>query len=145
MPRYNRINLDGKSITETRTSAADVLPGQLMQITAGKFVVPTADAKQQLFVANVAHLQGLDAATAIPSGDSIEGEYLETGREVAALVSPTLVLVKGSPLSVAATGYLIAPTDITVGTGTVKSPIVAYAQEALTVGAAAELVLVRGA
>ena len=105
MPRYNRINLDGKSITETRTSSADVLPGQLMQITAGKFVVPTAEAKEQLFVANVAHLQGLDAATAIPSGDSIEGEYLETGREVAALVSPTLVLVKGSPLSVAATGY----------------------------------------
>lgn len=137
MARYNRINLDGKSITETRVSAADVLPGQVSVITAGKFVAPTVKIVQQLYVANVGHLQGLDADTAIPAGDSIEGEYLETGREVAALVAATSVLVKGTPLSVGADGML----KVWVAT----EVVVAYAQEALTVGADAQLVLVRGA
>ena len=137
MARYNRINLDGKSITETRTSAIDVLPGRASIITAGKFVVPAAKVVQKLYVANVAHLQGLGADEAVPAGDSIEGEYLETGREMAVLCKATAVIVKDSPLAVAATGIF----DL-AGTGDV---VVAFAQEKITVGAAAQLVLVRGA
>lgn len=146
MARYNRINLDGKSVTETRVSAVALSAGQLVAITAEKFVLPTAEIAQKLYVANTGCLQGLTSDEVIPAGDSVEGEYFETGREVAALVTAGVVCAKDTPLSVAATGYLILPTDVTVGAGTVKSPIVAYAAEAITVSAEnPQLVRVRGA
>ena len=138
MARYERVNLDGKSITESRVSAAAVLPGQGLVITGKKFVAPTADVKQQLYIANVAHLQGLTADDEIPAGDTIEGEYLETGRDVAALVAATVVVDKDTPLTIGADGYL----KLTTIAG---EAIVAYSQEALTVGDSAELVWVRGA
>lgn len=138
MARYNRINLDGKSITESRISDAEVMPGTLQIITGGKFVAPAADVAQRLYVANVAHLQGLTADDAVPAGDTIEGEYLETGREVAALVATTLAVDKDTPLTVGANGQL----KLTTVAG---EAIVAYAQEKHTVGDTAELVLVRGA
>lgn len=146
MPRYNRINLDGKSVTEARVSAVAVSAGQLLAITGEKFVLPTAEVSQQLYVANTGCLQGLGAGEVVPAGDTVEGEYLETGREVAALVAAGVVCAKDTPLSVAATGFLTLPTDVTVGAGTVKSPIVAYAAEAITVSAGSpQLVRVRGA
>ena len=138
MPRYNRINLDGKSVTETRVSADAVKAGQLLAITGGKFVLPAAGTAQQLYVANAACLQGLTADEEIPAGDSIEGEYLETGRVVAALVTAEVVCAKDTPLSVAATGYLVATAADAV--------VVAYADEEITVNAGSpQLVRVRGA
>lgn len=139
MARYNRINLDGKSVTESRKSDAEVLPGTLQVITGDKFVAPAADAVQKLYVANAGHLQGLGTDDAIPAGDTIEGEYLETGREVAALLTTAVTVVKDSPLAVAATGQLV------LASSALESPVVAYAQEALTAGDTAELLWVRGA
>lgn len=135
MARFNRINLDGKSITETRTSAADILPGTALKITADKFVA-SIDGVGATYIANTGHLQGLGADDAIPPGDSIEGEYLETGRGVAVLVAADTVVTMDMPLEVGAGGVFTA-----VGTGVA----VAYAKEDYTVGEAAELVWVRGA
>lgn len=137
MARYNRINLDGKSITESRISDAEVMPGTLQIITGGKFVAPAADVAQRLYVANVAHLQGLTADDAVPAGDTIEGDYVEEGRELAVLVAATTAVVKDTPLTVGVDGYLKAVTD--------AEAVIAYAQEEYTVGDTAELVLVRGA
>lgn len=139
MARYNRINLDGKSVTESRTSDTDVAAGQLMVITGDKFALPAADTVQKLYVANAGHLQGLTTDEEIPSGTTIEGEYLETGREVAALLTTAVVVEKDSPLAVAATGQLV------LASSALESPVVAYAQEALTAGDTAELLWVRGA
>lgn len=140
MPRYNRINLDGKSVTETRVSAADVQAGQFMVITGDKFALPAAGVVQQLYVANTGCLQGLGASAdeKIPAGDSVEGEYFETGREVAALVTAGVVCAKDTPLAVAATGYLVVAAA--------EAHVVAYAAEAITVNAGSpQLVRVRGA
>lgn len=151
MARFNRINLDGKSVTETRTAADDVLPGAAMVITGNQFAAPAGGATiEKLYVVNTGHLQGLSADDVIPAGDSIEGECLETGRDIAVLVAPNTVLVKDSPISVTA--------DVVPGYGlgvfTLASPatqndpadrVVAFSQEDYTVGDTAELVWVRGA
>ena len=151
MARFNRINLDGKSVTETRTAATGVQPGSAMVITDNQFAAPAGGATiEKLYVANTGHLQGLGADDVIPAGDSIEGEYLETGRGIAVLVAPGTVLVKDSPISVSAgvvPGYGL-------GVFTLAAPaagddpadrVVAFSQEDYTVGDTAELVWVRGA
>ena len=135
MARFNRVNLDGKSVTETRTSDAAILPGTALKITADKFVV-SADGVGATYIANTGHLQGLGADDAIPAGDSIEGEYLETGRGVAVLVAADTVVTMDMPLEVGAGGVF---TAVAAGVA------VAYAKEDYTVGEAAELVWVRGA
>lgn len=135
MARFNRVNLDGKSVTETRTSAAAILPGTALKITADKFVV-SADGVGATYIANTGHLQGLGADDAIPAGDSIEGEYLETGRGVAVLVAADTVVTMDMPLEIGAGGVF---TVVDAGVAAV------YAKEDYTVGEAAELVWVRGA
>ena len=135
MARFNRVNLDGKSVTETRTSAADILPGTALKITADKFA-KAADGVGAIYIANTGHLQGLGADDAIPAGDSIEGEYLETGRGVAVLVAADTVVTMDMPLEVGAGGVF---TAVDAGVAAV------YAKEDYTVGEAAELVWVRGA
>lgn len=151
MARFNRVNLDGKSVTETRTAADDVLPGAAMVITGNRFAAPAGGATiEKLYVVNTGHLQGLGADDVIPAGDSIEGEYLETGRDIAVLMAPSTVLVKDSPISVTAT---VVP-GYGLGVFTLAAPasgndpadrVVAFSQEDYTVGEAAELVWVRGA
>lgn len=137
MARFNRINLDGKSVTETRTKATTTLPGTLLSIGSNdRFAVATAGASGALYVANTAHLQGLGADDIIPVGESIEGEYLETGRGVAALVASGVTVGMDTPLQVGTNGQLVLATT---------GDVVAYAKEAYTVGDSAELVWVRGA
>lgn len=113
--RPSRVNLDGLSKTETRVCAADVLPGTALKIVAGKFVqAVAADAGVvPLYVANVGHLQGLGPNDAIPAGDSIEGEYLETGRGIAVLVAAGTVVTMDTPLTVGVGGvFAIAQPGI---------------------------------
>lgn len=143
MARFNRINLDGKSITETRTSnaSAGVAPGSAMAIEGDLFVNPDGGAaQQQLYVANTGHLQGLSADDVIPTGDSIEGEYLETGRGIAVLVAAGVAVTKDAPLAVNSDGLFVLAT-----TGEGATRIVAYAQEDYTTTDEPELVWARGA
>ena len=139
--RPHRINMDGKSITETRRTAAALLPGSLALINAAGFFaqygVDGKRAGRQLFIINVDYSSGQRAADAVAAGDSAVGDYVEEGREFAALVAGGTVLSFNSPLTPNATGGLRLGV---VGT----DEIIAYSQEAYTVPAgAAQLVLVR--
>lgn len=82
--RYRRINLDGKSVTETRVSGTDLTPGTLVGMVAGMFVKAT-DPAGRLYVVHPGTHQGLGIADDIPAGDSVVGEYVEEGRELAVL------------------------------------------------------------
>lgn len=148
MARFNRINLDGKSVTETRTSAAAILPGTALKITADRFTV--SDGAGAVYVANTGHLMGLSADEAIPAGNSIEGEYLETGRGIAVLVADGTVVTMDTPLTVGADGVFAIAQPGTPGDGE-EDPavpadrVLAYGKEDYTVGDEPELVWVRGA
>ena len=138
MARYNRINLDGKSCTETRLVTASSLPGSVVFISSGKFAkyATNGTANSKLYVLGVDNIQGQTADTALDADETGVADYAETGRELAVLVAATTVLVKDSPLTPNASGQLrlgVPGTDV----------IVAHSQEALTVGASAELVRVR--
>ena len=128
--RPSRVNLDGLSKTETRVCATDVLPGTALKIVAGKFVqAVAADAGVvPLYVANVGHLQGLGPNDAIPAGDSIEGEYMDSGRRLAVRGIAGAVWVKDAPLTLSATGGTFTLV------GGAAAPV-AYAQENFTLPA----------
>lgn len=128
--RPSRVNLDGLSKTETRVSAADILPGTAMKIVAGKFVQAiAADAgKIPLYVANVGHLQGLGANDPIPAGDSIEGEYMDNARRLAVRGIAGAVWVKDAALTLSATGGTFTLV------GGAAAPV-AFAQENFTLPA----------
>ena len=128
--RPSRVNLDGLSKTETRVCATDVLPGTALKIVAGKFVqAVAADAGVvPLYVANVGHLQGLGPNDAIPAGDSIEGEYMDSARRLALRGIAGAVWVKDAPLTLSATGGTFTLV------GGAAAPV-AYAQENFTLPA----------
>jgi hypothetical protein len=87
MPRYRRVNIDGQSLykTETRTTAAALLPGTAATINSSdKFAQATA-LTGRLYIIDVGYHQGLTITEAIPAGDSAVGNYVEEGRELALL------------------------------------------------------------
>jgi len=87
MSRYNRVNLDGKSITETRLADANILPGTFAVINStDEFIAATAAMMGRLYVINPAYHEGLGITDAVPAGHSAIGEYVEEGREMAVLV-----------------------------------------------------------
>lgn len=110
MSRYNRINVDGKSITETRTTVGVVRPGEFVVINADDKFEKTEAAVGRMYVVNPAYHQGLSITEAIPEGDSAVGEYVEEGREIAVLCAPGSYK-KDSPLKLAAGGMTIATDD----------------------------------
>ena len=128
--RPSRVNLDGLSKTETRVCATDVLPGTALKIVAGKFVqAVAADAGVvPLYVANVGHLQGLGPNDAIPAGDSIEGEYMDSARRLAVRGIAGAVWVKDAALTLSATGGTFTLV------GGAAAPV-AFAQENFTLPA----------
>lgn len=141
MARFNRINLDGKSRTESRVSAVSVLPGTVLVIADGAFEVagaPTATTgRRQLYVATAAYYQGMGTPDEIPAGDTVEGEYFTEGRQVAVLATAATALEMDTPLTLdAATGALKVADPET-------EEVLAYSKETVMVGAAAELVLVQ--
>lgn len=141
MTRYNRINLDGKSCTQTVLTTAATKPGSLCKIdlTTGKSVAVSGDVTGiALYAANVDTLSGKAAADNIEASVSAVLDYVEQGREMAILVDKTSVLKFDTPLAVSSTAG-----QLKVGTpGT--DLIVAYSKEQYTVASAnAELVHVR--
>lgn len=137
--RYNRINRDGKSNTVTAVSAVDLMPGTLVRLSAdGKtFAKNTAaGVAGPLYIVGVGSASGLQSDTAIPAGDSVVADRLDSSRTFAALVDATTVLTIDSPLTPNATG------ELKLANGT-TDVVVAYAKEARTVGATDELNIVR--
>ena len=127
MSRYRRINIDGKSITETRLTAAALLPGTLAVIdAAGKFAQATA-AAGRLYVINPANHQGLEIRDAIPAGHTAVGDYVEEARELA-ILCPAGTYKKDTPIKVGATG------QGTVGVEGTDS-LIGYSQDEVTITA----------
>lgn len=123
--RYNRINLDGKSMTETLVTAAALLPGTLAVISSGEFAQASA-VKGRMYVMHPARDQGLTVADAVPSGDSGVGEYVEEGRELA-ILCPAGTYAKDTPIKLGTAGKgAIASSD--------TDDVIGYSQDAVVIG-----------
>lgn len=117
MSRYNRVNLDGKSVTETRIAATALLPGTLAVINgADKFAQATA-LSGRMYVINPAYHQGLSITEASPINDSAVGEYVEQGRELA-ILCPAGAYKKDTPIKLGTAGkgaIGVEGTDVIIG------------------------------
>lgn len=134
--RYKRINLDGKSINYTTTSAVDLKGGQIVCLAAtGLAVLATAAlvAAGAKLYAVVSQTLGLNDV--IAAGDSLTLDYMQEGREFALYVAAATVLTRDKILTVDA-GQLKAVAAAEPGR--------AYSVETYTVAAGKpELVRVR--
>lgn len=128
MARFRRVNIDGKSITETAVSAADLKPGTPVKMTAGKFVAAT-DTKGRIYVVNPAYHEGLGIEDAIPADHSVVADYAEEAREFAILL-PAGTYTKDTGITIGDTGFEVAET------GDSAAPVFAFCQEAVTLGTA---------
>ncbi|ASR89193.1 MULTISPECIES: gp53 minor capsid family protein [Alcaligenes] len=128
MSRYRRVNIDGKSITETRVAAAALLPGTFAVIDANDKFAQAAAAVGRVYVVNCAYHQGLSIRDAVPAGDSAVGDYVEEGRELAVLC-PAGAYKKDSPIKIGANGQGALATDDT-------DTVIGYSQDEVTLTAA---------
>ena len=128
MSRYRRVNIDGKSITETRVAAAALLPGSFAVIDADDKFAQAAAAVGRVYVINCAYHQGLSIRDAVPAGDSAVGDYVEEGRELAVLC-PAGAYKKDSPIKIGANGQGAVATDDT-------DTVIGYSQDEVTLTAA---------
>lgn len=114
MARYRRVNIDGLSLykTETRATAAALLPGTLAVINASDlFEQVGATAVGRMYVIGVGEHQGLTIRDAIPAGNSAVGNYVEEGRELV-LLCPAGTYAKDTPIKLGTNGQgAIASSD----------------------------------
>lgn len=82
MFRFRRVNIDGKSITETRLAGAELKPGELVKLEDGKFV-KAETAEGRLYIVNPAFHEGKTIADAIKADETVVADYVEPGREFA--------------------------------------------------------------
>ncbi|CUW11736.1 Uncharacterised protein [Serratia grimesii] len=129
MPRYRRVNIDGQSLykTETRTTAAALLPGTAAVINASDEFAQAAALKGRIYIIDVAYHQGLKITDAIPIGDSAVGNYVEEGRELALLCVPG-AYKKDSPIKLGANGQFTLATADT-------DSVIGYSQDEATIAA----------
>ena len=119
MSRYRRVNIDGKSWakTETRATAAALLPGTFAVINADEQFEQTTELQGRLYVIDCAYHQGLGIRDAVPEGDSAVGNYVEEGRELA-ILCPAGTYKKDTPIKLGANGQgaiATADTDSVIG------------------------------
>ncbi|EPN2807563.1 phage cement protein [Serratia marcescens] len=131
MPRYRRVNIDGKSLykTETRTTAAALLPGTAAVINANDEFAQATALKGRIYIIDVAYHQGLKINEAVPAGDSAVGNYVEEGRELALLCVPG-AYKKDSPIKLGANGQFTLATADT-------DSVIGYSQDEATIAAGA--------
>lgn len=127
--RPRRINNDGKSITELGLAGADVFPGTFVKLEDDLTfnLAPFAkESRKPLYIVNVGDNIGLSYDDQIPVGESATGDYVEQGRQFAALVPAGTVLTKDTELKLATTGghLVLAGAD---------DVVLAYSQEVYTV------------
>ncbi|HFO7542603.1 TPA: hypothetical protein ACHKW9_001811 [Escherichia coli] len=125
MARFRRVNIDGKSVTETAVSAAALKPGTPVKMTAGKFVA-AADTAGRIYVVNPAYHEGLGIEDAIPAGHSVVADYAEEAREFAILL-PEGAYTKDAAITIGEGGFKLVASD---------EPVFAFCQEAVTLEAA---------
>lgn len=125
MARFRRVNLDGKSITETRLAAANIEPGTFVAISNGQFVAVTTP-ESQLYVVMPAYHQGQGIEDVIAAGEMAVADYAEEGREFA-LVLPAGTYKKDDKITITATGNKAAAAG---------DMVIALVQEDVTLAAA---------
>lgn len=119
MSRYRRVNIDGKSLfkTETRTVAADTLPGTFAIINATDQFAVATEVVGRMYVIDCAYHQGLGIRDEVPADNSAVGNYVEEGRELAVLC-PAGTYAKDDPITLGANGMgaaASADTDTVIG------------------------------
>lgn len=119
MARYRRVNIDGQSLykTETRRTAAALLPGTFATINGSDLFAQATALKGRIYVIDNANHQGLGIRDAVPSGDSAIGNYVEEGRELA-ILCPAGAYKKDTPIKLGASGQgaiASADTDSVIG------------------------------
>lgn len=114
MSRYRRVNIDGKSLykTETRRTAAALLPGTFAVINDSDLFAQATALTGRIYVIDCAYHQGLGIRDAVPSGDSAVGNYVEEGRELA-ILCPAGTYKKDTPIKLGANGQGAIATDDT--------------------------------
>ncbi|HFH3077144.1 hypothetical protein [Pseudomonas aeruginosa] len=114
MSRYRRVNIDGKSLfkTETRVTAAALLPGTFAVINGSDQFAQATATVGRLYVIDCAYHQGLGIREAVPAGDSAVGNYVEEGRELA-ILCPAGTYAKDTPIKLGANGQGAIATDDT--------------------------------
>lgn len=125
MARFRRVNIDGKSVTETAVSDAALKPGTPVEMTDGKFVA-AANTVGRIYVVNPAYHEGLGIEDAIPVGHSVVADYAEEGREFAILL-PEGTYPKDAAITIGGGGFKLASSE---------EPVFAFCQEAVTIKAA---------
>lgn len=125
MARFRRVNIDGKSVTETAVSAAALKPGTPVKMASGKFAAAT-DTTGRIYVVNPAYHEGLGIEDAIPVGHSVVADYAEEGREFAILL-PEGTYTKDAAITIGEGGFKLVASD---------EPVFAFCQETVTLKAA---------
>ncbi|MES4614185.1 hypothetical protein V2154_16585 [Ewingella sp. CoE-038-23] len=127
--RYRRVNIDGQSLykTETRITAAALLPGTAAVINANEAFAQATALKCRIYIIDSAYHQGLNIREAVPVGDSAVGNYVEEGRELALLCMPG-AYKKDSPIKLGANGQFTLATADT-------DSVIGYSQDEATIAA----------
>lgn len=143
MARYNKIFAgpvtDVLPQVQEAVAAAAISPGKLVTIDGnGKFALAVAATTTQVFVAqeNYLTMDTVDTDYAQDT-DVVLGLHLDPTQLFNARVAATVVVTRGAALSLGASGNLVLATA--------TSRVVAFAEEAVTIGATADLVRVRPA
>lgn len=139
MPRFRRINIDGHSLmkTETRRTAAALLPGTFADIDGNDEFAQITAPQGRMYIIDAGHTQGLNVNEAIPADDSAIGNYWEEGREFAVRFAASTAIVKDDPITVTTGGLGLKGVEGT-------NRIIGYAQETVTLPAGStDLIRVR--
>ena len=131
MFRFRRVNIDGKSITETRLAGAELKPGELVKLQGGKFgkAAPADVGREQLYIVNPAFHEGKTIADAIAANATVVADYVEQGREFALRV-PKATYAKGAAIALASDGAKLSSAGESG-----SAPIIAFCQEDVTLTA----------
>lgn len=128
MPRYRRVNIDGKSLfkTETRKTAAALYPGTFAVINGDDEFAQASAVVGRLYIIDCAYHEGLGITDQVPEGHSAIGNYLEEGREFAVRMAAG-AYTKDQPVTVNASGLAV---PVPSGAGTYK--VIGYIQDEVT-------------
>lgn len=131
MFRFRRVNIDGKSITETYAAGEEVLPGTPVKLVSGEFMNAT-DTEGRLYIVNPAYHEGKGIGDAIAEGETVVADYAEQGREFAVLV-PAGTYTKDAGITIGKDGFDLASPASGEGEEAVPAdPVFAYCQEDVT-------------
>ena len=126
MARYRRINIDGQSLykTETRATAAALLPGTAAVINDDNEFAQATSLAGRIYIIDVAYHQGLKITEAVPAA---VGNYVEEGRELA-LLCVAGTYAKDDPIKLGSNGQFTKATADT-------DSVIGYSQDDATIAA----------